>query len=207
MKIIIFGSTGTIGRQLVQQALDHGHAVTAFARKPERLEATHANLTRAAGDVLDGGRVAEAIEGHHAILCALGAGRKGKVRSAGTANIVAAMERNGVRRLVCLSTLGVGDSHQNLNFFWRRVMFGWFLKDAFADHVEQEAAVAQSSLDWTIVRPGAFTGGPATGLYKHGFAATETGLDLKISRADAAGFMLRQLGDDAYLLQSPGLSY
>lgn len=117
------------------------------------------------------------------------------------------MDRHGIRRLVCLSTLGVGDSVQNLNFFWRRVMFGWFLKEAFADHVEQEATVAQSGLDWTIVRPGAFTGGPATGLYKHGFAATDTGLELKISRPDAAGFMLNQLSDDTYLHQSPGLSY
>lgn len=82
MKIIVFGSTGTIGRHLVNQALEHGHAVTAFARKPDKLETDDAKLTLAAGDVLDTGRVAEAMEGHDAILCALGAGRKGKLRSA-----------------------------------------------------------------------------------------------------------------------------
>ena len=207
MRLIIFGSTGTLGRHLVDQALDHGHAVTAFSRKPETLESAHANLTLAAGDVLDAGRVAEALRGHDAVLCALGAGRKGKVRSVGTANILQAMERHDVRRLVCQTTLGIGDSLQNLNFFWRYPMFGLLLRKAYADHVAQEAEIEQSSLDWVIIRPSAFTDGPATGLYKHGFPPSENDLDLKISRADVAGFMLRQLADDTYLHQTPGLSY
>lgn len=86
-------------------------------------------------------------------------------------------------------------------------MFGWFLKEAFADHVDQERYVRESDLDWVIVRPAAFTDGPVTGEYKHGFASTDKELTLKISRADVAHFILEQLEDDTYLRRTPGLSY
>ncbi len=207
MKLIIFGATGTLGRHLVEQALTRGHRVTAFARRPDALELTHHCLDRCAGDVLDRQAVANAVRGHDAVVIALGSGRKGTVRSVGTQHVIEAMQRHGVRRLSCLSTLGAGDSRAHLNFFWKRIMFGFLLRDAYADHQAQEAFVEQSDLDWTIVRPGAFTNGPATGIYKHGFPPTEPDLKLKISRADIAGFMLRQLSDDTYLRQSPSLSY
>ena len=207
MKLIIFGATGTLGSHLVEQALTQGHLVTAFARNPSALKKHHRNLTYRPGDVLDTHAVTDAIEGHDAVLIALGAGRQGKIRSAGTLHIVSAMAHHGVRRVVCLSTLGVGDSRAVLNFFWKRIMFGLLLKQAYADHEAQEAIINQSEFDWTIVRPGAFTNGPATGTYKHGFASTEKNLKLKISRADVANFMLQQLTDDSYLRRSPGLSY
>ncbi len=207
MKLIIFGATGTIGRHLVDQALSQGHQVTAFARQPLALKLDHQDPTRQAGDVLDRGAVADAVQGHDAALIALGSGRKGTVRSVGTKHVVDAMARHGVRRLVCLSTLGAGDSRALLNFFWKRIMFGLLLREVYADHEAQEAFVKQSDLDWIIVRPGAFTDGSASGAYKHGFPPTEKNLKLKISRTDVANFMLRQLTDDTYLRQSPGLSY
>ncbi len=206
MKLIIFGSTGTIGRQLVEQALAQGHQVTAFARKPAALELDHPDLTRCGADVLDRGAVAAAVQGHDAVLIALGSGRKGTVRSVGTQNVLDAMEHCGVRRLVCQTTLGAGDSRPVLNFFWKHIMFGFFLRAVYADHEAQEAFIKQRDLDWIIVRPGAFTDGPATIDYKHGFAPTEKNLKLKISRAAVAGFMLQQLGSNTYLRQSPSLS-
>ena len=207
MKLIIFGATGTIGRHLVDQALSQGHQVTAFARKPLALKLDHQDLTGQAGDVLDRAAVADALEGHDAVLIALGSGRKGRVRSVGTKHVIDAMARHGVRRLVCQTTLGAGDSRALLNFFWKRIMFGLLLRNVYADHEAQEAFVKQSELDWIIVRPGAFTDGPATGAYKHGFPPREKNLKLKVSRADVASFMLWQLTDDSYLRQSPGLSY
>lgn len=140
------------------------------------------------------------------MLCSLGAGRKGIVRAEGTRVIVQAMERAGVKRLVCQTTLGVGESWGNLNFFWQRVMFGLILRPAFADHVQQEGYVRRSGFDWTIVRPAASTSGDRTGSYQHGFAPTQKGLELNIS-ADVADFMLKQLTDDTYLYKTPGLSY
>ena len=112
-----------------------------------------------------------------------------------------------MRRLVCQTTLGAGDSSGNLDFFWKHVMFGLLLREAFADHEQQEAHVRGSDLDWTIVRPAAFTDGGRTGEYRHGFPPSKKGLKLVISRANVAGFMLDQLADDAYLRRAPGLSY
>ena len=75
MKIIIFGSTGGTGRELVQQALDLGHEVTAFARQPAKLDdIPHANLKQIQGDILDQDAVFAGIQGHDAVLCAIGAG-------------------------------------------------------------------------------------------------------------------------------------
>lgn len=207
MKLIIFGATGTVGRQLVEQALGRGHQVTAFVRDPAALTVDHDDLACRVGDVFDADAVSDAVRGHDAVLIALGAGRKGTVRTVGTKHAIAAMKRHGVRRLICQTTLGAGDSRPALNFFWKRIMFGLLLKDAYADHQAQEALIEQSGLDWTIVRPSAFTDGPLTDAYKHGFPPTEPNLKLKISRADVASFMLRQLTGNGYLHQTPALSY
>ena len=207
MKLLIFGSTGSIGRHLVEQALAQGHTVTAFTRDPAKLEINHANLRVAQGDVMDFASVERAVQGQDRVLCSIGAGRKGTIRSEGTRNIVQAMENAGVRRLVCQSTLGVGDSRGNLNFFWKYIMFGFFLRQVYADHVSQENYVKQSHLDWTIVRPAGFTDGDRSGQYRHGFPGTDKTTKLKISRADVADFMLKQLTDDTYLHKTPGLSY
>jgi len=206
MNIIVFGATGSIGRHLVDQALDQGHRVTAFARNPAALDRHHENLAGYRGDVLDADSVAGAVKEHDAVMIALGAGRKGGVRSVGTKNVIDAMREHGVKRLVCETTLGAGDSYDALNFFWKRLMFGLLLRPAFADHQAQEAYIRDSSLDWVIVRPAAFTDGPATNAYRRGFPATEKNLSFKISRADVAGFMLGQVADDTYLRQTPGLS-
>lgn len=208
MKVIIFGSTGSVGKQIVLQALQSRHTVTAFARSIEKLQdIQHPNLKIVNGDVLNFDSVVQAIEEQDAVFCALGAGRKGLVRSQGTFNIIQAMKETGVNRLICQSTLGCGDSWQNLNFFWKRIMFGWFLKEAFKDHQLQEKYVKESNLNWTVVRPGAFTEGKITGNYHHGFSSTDKHIKLKVSRPDVALFMLTQLTTDQYLKQTPGLSY
>lgn len=208
MELLVFGATGSVGRRVVEQGLERGHVVRAFVRDPAGLDVGREGLTVVEGDVMDGASVERAVRGREdAVLCSLGAGRKGGVRSEGTRNIVRAMHKAGVRRFICQTTLGVGDSSGNLNFFWRRVMFGILLRKAFADHERQEAYVKESGLDWTIVRPGAFTDGGLTGAYRHGFRPFEKGISLKISRADVADFMLRQLENNAYLRKTPGLSY
>ncbi|PZD70550.1 3 beta-hydroxysteroid dehydrogenase/Delta 5--_4-isomerase [Acaryochloris thomasi RCC1774] len=207
MLLLIFGATGSVGHQVVEQALEQGHSVAAFTRNPQKLNIQHPNLKFIEGDVMNSPAVEQAVQGKEAVLCSLGAGRNGVIRSEGTRNIVKAMEKASVQRLICQSTLGVGDSRANLDFFWKYIMFGLLLRPAYTDHVFQEAYVRQSRLDWTIVRPAAFTDEGRTGAYQHGFTGSEKGLTLKISRADVADFMLKQLGDNTYLHKTPGLSY
>jgi uncharacterized protein YbjT (DUF2867 family) len=207
MQVLVFGATGSVGRLVVSQALEQGHEVTAFTRSLERVPTAHPRLTMAIGDVLQPSAVAPALQGHSAVICCLGAGTQGGVRAPGTANIVAAMQHTGVRRLVCQSTLGIGESRGNLNFFWKHLMFGGLLRAVHRDHDLQEQYVRRSGLDWIIARPAAFTDGPRTGAYRHGFAPDDRSTRLKIARADVADFLLKQLTDDQYLHQAPGLSY
>jgi len=209
MKLVIFGATGTVGREVVQQALEQGHTVTAFARRLNKLEMQHPQLNLAQGDVMDALAVEQAIRGQDAVVCVLGSGKtlKSTIRSEGTQQIIQAMEAVGVRRLICLSTLGMGDSWSNLDFYWKYIMFGFILRQVFADHERQEALVRNSNLNWTIVRPGALTDGPRTGHYRHGFPSTARDIILQISRADVADFILKQLSDQSSLYQTPSLSY
>ena len=97
MRVVIFGSTGGIGRQHVEQALSRGHAVRAFARHPAQLEIKHANLEVVQGDVMDFALVEQAVQCQEAVVLALGtpALTNNTVRSEGTRNIVRAMEKAG----------------------------------------------------------------------------------------------------------------
>jgi putative NADH-flavin reductase len=209
MKTIVFGATGGTGREVVRQALDQGHAVTAFVRSPDRIaDIEHANLAVARGDVLDSAAVEASVPGHDAVLCAIGKGaQRTTLRQDGTRNIIAAMETAGVSRLVCLSSLGVGDSRANLPFFTRYIIVGIFLRHAFADHEAQEVLVRRSSLEWTIVRPPHLKDGPRTGKYRQGFSIADRDIQGKISRADVADFMVKQLTDTTYVHQTVGVSY
>src|SRR5688572_10955152 len=117
MKVIVFGATGTIGKEIVKQALEKNYAVTAFVRNPEKMaNFNYANLTIFKGDVLNLSEVENAVQNHDVVICALGDGNAGKIRALGTRNIIDAMSKAGIKRLICQSTLGMGESYGNLNF-------------------------------------------------------------------------------------------
>lgn len=205
MNITIFGATGTIGHLVVEQALAAGHDVTAFTRDATRVSAKHDRLQVVQGDVTDPADCGPVVKDADAVVVALGAGRRGEVREAGTRAVVEAMEKSGGGRLVCQSTLGVGSSRANLNVWWKYVIFGALLRAAYADHVRQERVVEESKLDWTIVRPSAFAD-QSPGPVRHGFGAAERGLRLKIGRTDVAAFLLAQVEDQTYLRRAVSVS-
>ena len=208
MKVIVFGATGSVGRLAVESILKEGHAVTAFARRPEKLAIEHPSLTLYAGDAYDPASVSDAVGGHDAVVVALGSGmsRSSTIRSQGTLNVIQAMQKHGIRRLICQSTLGAHESRSNLNFLWKRIMFGLLLRPVLKDHELQESLVRASGLDWTIVRPSAFTDGPAAHSFKENFSPAEQRLALKISRADVADFLRRQLSEATYLHRAVAIS-
>ena len=209
MKLVIFGSTGGTGVELLKQALDQGHQVVAFARDPAKIaDVKNPNLQVVRGDVRDFAAVESVVTGQEAVLSAIGAGAaRTTLREDGTRNIVEAMEKTGVQRLICQSSLGIGESRANLSFFTKYIIVPVFLRHAFADHERQETVVKRSSLDWTIVRPPHLKDGPRTGAYRRGFLPTDRRIEGIISRADVADFMLKQLTDDSYHHEKPGVSY
>lgn len=205
MHLTVIGATSTTGSLVLDRALAAGHHVTALTRDRSRVPQRHERLTVLEGDATAVEDCLRAVTGADAVIVTLGAGRRGEVRAAGTRAVVEAMGRAGVSRLVCQTTIGVGSSRGNLNFWWRRVMFGGLLRQAYADHVRQEEIVRDSALDWTIVRPSAFTNEPVEGV-RHGFDADAQGLRLKVSRADVAAFLLAQAQDPGYLHRAVSLS-
>jgi putative NADH-flavin reductase len=209
MKLLIAGATGATGLELMEQALEAGHTVTAFARRPPAVRLKHPSLKVHQGDILDYGTVEAGVQGQDAVLSALGVRQIGKntILSDGTRNLIQAMQKLGVKRLIVESSLGVGDSQGQLGPMHNWFVMPFLLRNVFADKETQESLVRASGLDWVIVRPAILTNGPRTGRYKAGFAPNNQSIKRKISRADTAEFMLKQLTDDTYLHRTPGLSY
>lgn len=204
MKVVVFGSTGGTGRQLVEQALEEGHRVTALARHPEKFPMQHEHLRIVQGDVLDSDCVVAAVSGQDAVMSALGTKQRGPVSicTDGIKRILTAMTTHGVRRLVAISAYGAADSHRQdlYNFFlWT------FMKQKMIDKEHMEELIKQSGLDWTVVRPAALTDGPRTQRYHTG-TDLHMKLSSKISRADVADFMLRQLTDATYVHKAPAIA-
>jgi putative NADH-flavin reductase len=117
------------------------------------------------------------------------------------------MEKTGVKRLICQSSHGVGNTRDTLPLIMKYLIVPLFLRRAFADHEIQENYIKESQLDWIIVRPTALNDGEHTGSYQHGFTADNRTVTNKISRADTADFMLKQVADDNYLRKTPSISY
>jgi putative NADH-flavin reductase len=132
--------------------------------------------------------------------------RSNTILSAGTRTIVRAMEKFGVRRLVCQSSLGVADSRGRLGFLYNFFIIPLFLRNLFVDKALQERIIRESGLEWVIVRPTALTNGPRKGSYRVGSSIGHWFFPSKISRADTADFMLKQISSDDYLRQTPGLA-
>jgi putative NADH-flavin reductase len=212
MKLLLFGATGATGKCVLHQALQEDHTVTVFVRNPLKLDIQHRNLKIVQGDVMNASSVAMALPGHDAVICCIGApaNKAGQLRSQGTKNIIQAMQQAGVQRLICMSSLGFGNSIAVLNqtsFIFKKLVVPFILKKTFQEHALQEKVIQQSGLNWTIVRAGALTNGMRTGQYKHGFSYNNTTIKVKISRQDAADFLLAQLSMGTYLKRIVGVSY
>lgn len=209
-KILVIGATGGTGRQLVRQALEQGHQVTAFVRNPEALKIEHSNLRVVQGNVLDSASVDLAVQGQAVVLSALGHKRffwPTKILSEGTRNVLRAMKTHRVPRFICESSLGVGNDVGRLGVPSTVLFLPMLLHFYFYDRVRQEKIIEESDVDWVIVRPSALTNGAARGSYRHGFGVGGYILPTRVSRADVADFMLKQMNDDKYLGTAVGIAY
>lgn len=208
-RVLIVGATGGTGRQLVARALELGFTVTALVRNPSRLPADHPRLTVARGDVLDATAVEAAMRGQEAVLSALGHKRyfyPTRILSEGTSNILRAMETHRVRRLVCATSLGIGDSAGRMGLYYTLFVIPLILPFYFLDKTRQERIIAGSNVDWVIVRPGALTNGAKRGRLRHGSRVGSFLWTVRVSRADVAEFMLDQLATNKYLRAAPGVA-
>jgi uncharacterized protein YbjT (DUF2867 family) len=143
------------------------------------------------GDVLDSDAVTAAVKGRDVVVVALGysgrGGPKQHVCADGTANIIAGMKAGAAKRLLVVSSLGVGATRPKAPFLFRLVM-DTILKAQIADKAAQEAAVKASGLDWTIAQPVGLSDKPATGDW---LASPDALRKMQVSRGDVAGALLK----------------
>ncbi|TDT37432.1 putative NADH-flavin reductase [Streptomyces sp. BK208] len=210
MRLTVFGATGGIGREVVRQALDAGHQVTAVVRDPARLPVTGEGLEVFRADLSDPAAVRPTVAGRDAVLSGLGARSR---KDAGiatrlTRTVLGAVEAEGVRRLLVVSAAPVGPQPEGAGLLERGVLgaVSLALRDVYADLREMEAEVAGSATDWTVVRPPRLQDKPVTGRYRTvvgGFP----GKGRLIGRADVAHAMLALVADPAALKQGVGVAY
>ena len=207
MKVLVLGATGGTGRLIVHDALEKGHSVVALVRSKARApDLPGADIIE--GDARDEGALMRALDGCDAVISSLGTGispfSEVSLLTEATHALLPAMARSGVRRLVCISALGVGDSRGHGGFIFDRLFQPLLLRHAYEDKGRQEAAIRASSLDWVIVRPAMLTNGPARG----GVRAIVDLADInggKVARVDVARFVVEQLAKDTWLKQTPSL--
>jgi len=195
-RILVLGATGGTGRHVVQQAVDAGLEVSVLVRDPAKLPA-RSRVRVHTGDLLgDAAGLATAVAGQDAVISTLGVGksfRSGRLISRSAPALVAAMQAQGVRRLIFTSAFGVGATHRDTPLL-PRVFIATLLRDIYADKRDGEAVIQASSLDWTIVYPVGLTDGLRTGAYRVGERLALSGFP-RIARADVAEFLLRQVTD------------
>ena len=211
MKIIVFGATGGTGKEIVRQAIEQGHIVTAFVRDASALTPQE-NLKIVAGDLFDPAAVAAAIDGSRAVLSALGARTLKKEDILGRAipNILAGMDQHYIQRIIVLGAAGAKYPAGKYQTGWFRLVMGiaraTFLRHPLADQAIQEKLLEQSGMDFTIVRTPRLDDKAEPSEVRVLPDALPSG-GWRIRRADVAEFMLQQLTDPRFHRQGVYISY
>ncbi len=202
MKILLIGATGGTGLEILPRLLAAGHTVTALVRRPEAVTTTHEHLIVLPGGVRDPDLVDRAVQGQDAVICAFGPRGLGKddIQEVLMRNLVAAMTKHGVKRLVNLSAWGAQDAHKPISLM-QVILQGVLLRNIFADKKRGETLLFASDVEYVNVCPGRLLNKPARG----GVKASVEGVGIKhsITRADVAQWMVEQLTSDTWVRTSP----
>jgi len=208
MRVLIVGASNGIGLETTRQAVDVGHDVRALARSATAIAISNPSLEKMRGNALKTEDVEAALVGMDVVIQTLGVGlgelfRPVHLFSDATRVLIAAMKRQDIKRLICVTGFGAGDSRASISCLQRlpfQIVFG----RAYDDKSLQEQLIKESELDWTIARPGVLTSGPRTGHYQILSEACQWRNGI-ISRADVADFLVRQIGDQTYIRKTPVL--
>ncbi|KOV62429.1 NAD(P)-dependent oxidoreductase [Streptomyces sp. MMG1121] len=210
MKLTVFGATGGIGREVVRQALDAGHEVTAVVRDPAGLGVTGDRLQVVRADLTDSEDLRAAVRGRDAVLSGLGprSRKDAGIATRLTRTVLRAMEAEGVRRLLVVSAGPVGPAPEDDGPLDRgmRGLVSAILKDVYADLRAMEAELSRSSTDWTSVRPPRLQDKPLTGRYRTAVGGFPR-RGRFIARADVAHAMLSMIDDEGTVKQGVGVAY
>src|SRR5262245_5024588 len=200
MKVLVLGATGGVGQHIIRLGIKRGLELTALVRHPRKLKSWEGQVRVVKGDALDEDATNRAVLGQEAVIYAIGVTTFGRTTlfSESTRILIGSMERNRVKRFVCITGVGAGDSKGHGGFLYDRIVFPLITKREYEDKDAQEALIRQSSLDWTIVRPAMFREGAAS--RNHEVVTDLRGVTLtRISRPEVGAFVLDQVTDSQYL--------
>jgi uncharacterized protein YbjT (DUF2867 family) len=209
MKILVLGATGATGRLIVGKADAKGYEVVALVRS-KAMAADLAGAELIEGDARDPAALTRAVAGCDAVVSSLGTAmspfKEVTLLSTATRALVSVIAEQNIRRLVCITGLGAGDSRGHGGFFFDRLFLPLMLRKVYEDKDRQEDAIRASKLDWTIVRPTVLNDKPARGHVK---ALTDLS-DFHggtIARSDVAEFVVQQLTTDTWLRKAPLITW
>ena len=207
--IALFGATGKTGTHILSQALQKGYQVRALVRDTAKLTVVHPHLTVVQGDALVAADVEKTIQGSDVIISALGHVKNSPawIQTDATKNMVAAMKKYGVKKIISLSGAGVPFEKDKPKFIDNlvRTIMQLTVPSILNDGIEHAKVLQNSGLDWIVVRGPMLKDGAKKGGYKVTFVDKKSGIS--INRADLAEFMLAQIDDNTYLKQMPVVSY
>jgi putative NADH-flavin reductase len=201
MNLVVFGASRGVGRSLTELALDADHHLTAVVRNPSALELNHDALDVVAGDVTDAGSVRQFLRGHDVAFCTVGADQRGATTLYSTAarNLCSAIVEQGSGRLIFLSNFGVlGEKGLGARTAAVAFMAKRLIRPTLDDHRRALDHLREHDWDWIAVRPMQLTDGPRTGQYRVDPEGLPKG-GVRISRADVADFMLKQVASNEYV--------
>ena len=205
MRVLIVGAGGKLGQALVCAALKQKHHVTALSRRshsPFSLESPLLTVLQA--DVLEPGALDLPMARQDAVICCLGikpTRRQVTVFSLGTENLVRAMQRHNVRRLLCITGIGAGESRGHGGLLYNHLIQPLFLKSMYEDKDRQEKLVRFCDRDWMIIRPARLTSDRARGRFQP--VEKMQGLQAaRVPRADVAAWTVAQLEANKYLYRA-----
>ncbi|KAI4901691.1 hypothetical protein NFI96_029232 [Prochilodus magdalenae] len=210
MKIAVLGATGQTGQQLVDQALQQGHIVTAIVRNPGKLTITHDNLKVVEGNIFSEDSLKPHFKDQDAVMSCLGfppsllSGVTGYTESV-TATL-SAMREAQVNRYITMTSWYTEPNSGTKSSFFIRYMLLPMIRSVLSNMYEMEQLLQKTEdINWTVVRPPGLQNIPATekefltdeGYYVPDESGTPVGQT--VSRADVARFMLSLLSNNSWI--------
>ncbi len=199
-RILVMGASKGIGLETVRKAINSRYLVRAFARSAYEIRIDHPELERFRGNALNHDDVDKALTDVDVVVQTLGVGFRElfapvSLFSEASKLLLSAMKNRGVKRLICITGFGAGDSSRSISAL-QRLPFEAVFGRAYADKTIQEQLIKSSELDWTIVRPGVLTGNLCAGKYQ-AFDQPNDWRNGIIARSDVADFCIKQIENPA----------
>jgi putative NADH-flavin reductase len=209
MRFLVLGASGGVGRRLLVRGVARGHAIRAQTRDGRRLADVPDGVEVVAADPTDAAALRALVAGQQAVVIALGTtpGRRTTLFSDVTAKLIAAMQSQGVRRLMAITGVGAGDTRGHGGFLYDRIIYPLFTRPFYADKNRQEELIRQSTLDWVLVRPAPFKADAGSTPFQ---VITEVRPETRlrrVTREEVADFVLDQLQHDRYLRKAPFIGH